>query len=318
MAQSVSPAKPAILSDLKKQGYRFVGNHSAIKVCLWCKRAVKNEDVCYKNTFYGIQTHRCIQASVSMFNCFHRCKFCWRTLDYTLPYKVKDPDNPTFILDGFIKAQKKYLQGFKGNKKTGSKKFEEAMNPKHVALSLAGDATLYPLLPELIDEIYNRSMTSFVVTNGMVPSMLRRLLDHEPTQLYVTLPAPDEKTYLNVCNPLIKNGWSRLRESLELLQSFKRSTIRLTVYKGLNFHNIQGYADIIKDLKVKFIEVKAGMPVGYAQYRLAYEDMPRHNEIIEFSKKLGELSGLKIISEKENSRVALLMRKDFESRKLNF
>ena len=34
--------------DLEKQGYRIVGNHSAIKVCHWTKRAIRGEDVCYK------------------------------------------------------------------------------------------------------------------------------------------------------------------------------------------------------------------------------------------------------------------------------
>ena len=31
--------------DLEKQGYRLVGTHSGIKVCLWCKKAIRGEEV---------------------------------------------------------------------------------------------------------------------------------------------------------------------------------------------------------------------------------------------------------------------------------
>ncbi len=305
-----------IRCDLEKQGYRLVGSHSAIKVCLWCKRSITGKDVCYKNTFYGIKSHRCIQASVSLLNCLHKCKFCWRTLDYTLPADVKNPDNPKFILDSFVKEQRKYLQGFGGNEDTQSQFFEEAMNPKHVALSLAGDATMYPLLPELVDEISERKMTSFIVTNGMRPEMLQRLIAHEPTQVYVTLPAPNKVLYQEVCNPFVGDGWKRLAKSLDILQNFKRSTVRLTLLKGMNMLNPEEYAKILDPLDIKFVELKAGMPVGYAQYRVPYESMPRHFEIKDFAENICKNSSLKIIDEKENSRVVLLAKKDFIGRKL--
>lgn len=305
-----------IKADLEKQGYRLVGNHSAVKVCLWCKRAIQGKDVCYKNTFYGIQSHRCIQSSVTLLNCLHRCAFCWRCLEYTIPKEVDNPDNPKEILDGLIEQQRKYLQGFKGNKNVTQKMFDEAMNPKHVALSLAGDATLYPKLPELIDEIKKRKMTSFLVTNGLMPGMLEKLLKHMPTQLYITLPAPDEETYLKVCKPLVKDGWKRLMKSLSILHKFKRSTVRLTLVKKLNMINPEEYAKLIKKAKPEFVELKAAMPVGYAQYRMAYEQMPRHEEIVEFAKEICRNTGLKIVDEKPNSRVVLLMKKDKKSRKI--
>lgn len=302
--------------DFEKQGYRFVGSHSAVKVCLWCKRAVTGKGVCYKNTFYGINSHQCIQASVSVNNCYLRCEFCWRCLDYTEAREIENPDDPKFILDGLIAEQKRYLQGFKGNKEVDEKRFKEAMSPKHVALSLAGDACLYPRLPELIDEIRSRGMTSFLVTNGLRPDMLKRLMKHKPTQLYITVAAPDEKTYLKTCNPLVPGAWKRMNESLKLLQKFERSTVRLTLAKGLNMVNPEGYVKLLKDLKIDFVEMKAAMPVGYAQYRIAYESMPRHDEIREFAQRICDLAGFRIVDEKENSRVVLLMRKDSPKRKL--
>ncbi|HII14736.1 MAG TPA: 4-demethylwyosine synthase TYW1 [Nanoarchaeota archaeon] len=307
---------PKIKADFERQGYRIVGNHSAVKVCLWCKKSITGKDKCYKNTFYGIQSHRCIQSSVSLLNCTHKCEFCWRCLDFTVPKSVENPDNPSFILDGLIRGHKESLQGFKGNKDVTKKLFNEAMNPRHVALSLAGEATLYPYLPALLEEIQKRKMTSFLVTNGTMPEMLEKLLKHKPTQLYITLPAPDEETYKRTCKPLLKDSWQLLMKSLALLHKFGRGTVRLTLVKGLNMINPEGYAELIKKAKPLFVELKAAMPVGYAQYRMAYEQMPSHAEILDFAKKICTETGLKTVDEKPNSRVVLLMKKDKKSRKI--
>ena len=44
--------------------------------------------------------------------------------------------------------------------------------------------------------------------NPDVAEFWEKLIKHQPTQLYITLPAPDEKTYLKCCKPLIKDGWN--------------------------------------------------------------------------------------------------------------
>jgi len=299
-----------VKKDLEKQGYRIVGTHSAVKVCLWTKKALKDEDVCYKQTFYGINSHRCLQSSVSLTNCTHNCEFCWRSLEHTDPTEVKDPNTPKEIIDGLIKEQNLFLKGFKGNVKTDETKYRESTLPKHVALSLAGDATLYPNLPELIQEIKSRDMTAFLVTNGQQPEMLKKILSNLPTQTYVTLPAPNKEVYIKTCKPILKDGWERLLQSLELLQKFPRSTIRLSVMKGLNMINPEEYAEIIKKSPPQFIEVKAVMSVGYAQYRMNYEQMATHEEIKEFSKKLASHLRWKIVAEKKESRVVLIMKED--------
>lgn len=308
-----------IKENLEKQGYRLVGKHSAIKVCFFCKQSIRGKDVCYKNTFYGIQSWRCVQTSVSLFNCFNRCSFCWRDLSYTKPEEIKNPDDPDFIIDNCIREHKTYIIGFKGSKKKIDKRrFEESMNPKHFALSLAGDATLYPLLPDLINKIHKRNMTTFLVTNGLYPKSLKKLIEQQPTQTYVTLAAPDEQTYKKTCNPLIKDYWIRLNDSLKILNKFNRSTVRLTLVKNLNMINPEKYADIIEKTNPKFTELKAYMPIGYSQYRLDYKLMPTHKEIKNFAKVISETTKLKLIDEKENSRVVLLAKKDYKDRKLKF
>jgi len=253
------------------------------------------------------------------FCCSHRCQFCWRDIDFTLTKWKGKIDSPKEIVDGCIREHVKYLQGFGGSFRSDFRMFKEAMKPLHFAISLFGEPTFYPELPELIEEIHSRGISSFLVTNGTNPDMLKKLLKHQPTQLYITLPAPDKETYNKVCKPLIKDGWLKIEKSLKLLEKFKcRKAIRLTLVKDLNMVNPEGYAEILKDVKTDFIEVKAYMWVGYSKERLSIENMPRHPEIKKFAKEIADLAGFKIIDEKENSRVVLLMKKDKKDRVMRF
>ena len=308
---------PERIKEMEKQGYRFVGNHSAIKTCLWCKKAVRGEDTCYKNTFYNIKSWRCIEASVSVDICNLKCQWCWRDIAYSGTVYDK-LDDPKTIVDGFIREHKELLMGFWGNSNVDKKRLYEAMEPKHVALSLTGEACLYPKLPELIFEINSRGMTSFLVTNGTLPNMIKKLVGTPLTQLYITLPAPDKETYQKMCDPLLENGWEKIMESLQLLKDFKRSVIRLTVGKEMNMFSPEKYAEIIKNVKFDWLEVKAAMPIGFAQYRMTQANFAAHKEILEFSKKIAELAGLEIVDEKENSRVVLLAKKNRPDRKLEY
>jgi len=295
------------IKDLYKQGYRLVGNHSSIKVCLWTKKAIKKQDFCYKQKFYGINSHRCVQMTPALPFCTNRCCWCWRDIDFTLPKWKGAVDDPKDIVVGCIKEHMKYLQGFRGNPKTNKKMFNESLNPLHFAISLSGEPTLYPKLPQLIKELKKRNITSFLVTNGTNPLMLKKLIKEQPTQLYISLPAPDEETYIKVCSPLIKDGWKKINSSLKLLKNFKRSTIRLTLVKNVNMLKPEKYAELVDKASPKFLECKAYVWVGYSRERLKLENMPTHKEIKDFSKKIEKNSNYKIIDEKKESRVVLLM-----------
>jgi len=293
---------------LYNQGYRLVGNHSAIKVCLWTKKSICGEDHCYKQQFYDTITHRCVQMTPALHTCTHRCVWCWRDIDFTKPKWKGKTDDPEFIIDECIKAHVKYLQGFGGNKKTDWKKYKEINKPQQFAISLSGEPTMYPKLPELILELKKRKINQFLVTNGTNPLMLKKLVDKkaQPTQLYITVPAPDEQTYKKVCRPLIKNGWKKINDSLKLLKKFKRNVMRLTLVKNVNMIKPQKYASLIKKYKPKYVECKAYMWVGFSRKRLNKENMPPHKEIKNFAKKVARYSNYKIKDEKKQSRVVLL------------
>lgn len=220
--------------------------------------------------------------------------------------KLPEWDSPEEIVEGCIKAQLAILSGYKANPKTNQQKFWEALKPKHAAISLTGEPTLYQPLGELIQTFHKRGFTTFLVSNGTVPSALERL-SHEPTQLYISVCAPDKETFKHVCRPQILNAWEKLNETLELLPSFKCPTvIRITAVQDLNMKNVEGYAKLVEKANPTYIEPKAYMHVGFSRLRLGYGNMPSHEVIREFAVQLAKETGYNIIGESEESRVVLL------------
>ena len=46
-------------------------------VCHVLKAMMRGRGGCYKHTFYGIESHRCMEATPSL-ACANKCVFCWR------------------------------------------------------------------------------------------------------------------------------------------------------------------------------------------------------------------------------------------------
>ena len=68
---------PNLRANLSKQGYKLIGSHSAVKICRWTTASLRGRGGCYKHTFYGIESHRCMEATPSL-ACANKCVFCWR------------------------------------------------------------------------------------------------------------------------------------------------------------------------------------------------------------------------------------------------
>jgi tRNA wybutosine-synthesizing protein 1 len=295
---------------LLRQRYKLVGNHSAAKLCLWTKKSIKTggEEHCYKEKFYGdigIKSHRCLQCTPAVSFCSLRCQFCWRAIELTLGQKIADEDEPEFIVDGLIKAQRQLLSGL-GGILHNEKYLKEAYQPSNVAISLSGEPTCYSRLSELIGEFHKRDMKTFLVTNGTFPERLEALKTL-PTQLYVSLCSNSKEMLEKVQKPLIKDAWERLNKTLEMFPEIKtRRVIRLTMVKDLNMIGPEKYAKLIEKALPDFLEVKSFMSVGFSRQRLAYSTMPSHEEIKEFAKKIADSTGYKIADEKRDSRVVLL------------
>ncbi len=306
---------PSELSEkLEKQGYHLIGKRGAYKACQWQKKALLNGNGCYKQRFYGIESHRCLQMTPVVDKCTQSCDFCWRvtpsdiritwdqvTVNETDVIPAKD------LMDAVHMANLRTLGGYnpKAGAKVPERMYKEAREPRHVAISLAGEPTLYPYISELIDEIHSRGMTSFLVTNGTLPNVLSDI--SQPTQLYLTLAAPDETTYKTLCGPGIKNGWKRIKESQELLQSLDCRTVnRLTMVANRNMHDPHAYSRLIETGEPDFVEVKGYMFLGSSRERLDKSNAPSHREIRAFSRKIATMTGYHLVDEQVESRVVLL------------
>ncbi len=295
---SISESTKALL---KKHGYHLAGSHGAVKTCLWLNKSLRNEGACYKSKFYGITSHRCIQMTPTLV-CNHRCLHCWRAIE--VPVEVPEEwDSPEKIVESCLDEQRRLVSGYGGSEFMDKTKWKEAFAPRHVALSLSGEPTLYPYLPELIEEFHKNCLTTFVVTNGTNPEMVGEL---KPTQLYISLNAPDREIYSKVCAPL-GDTWENILQSLEVMKSSEtRTAVRITLTKGVNMTNPGGFARLIEAAEPDYVELKAYMHLGFSRKRLSLDNMPSHEEVLDFSGKVAQALGYCIADESRNSRVVLL------------
>ncbi len=188
----------------------------------------------------------------------------------------------------------------------------EAMYPNHAAISLDGEPFLYPRLSEYIQDFNKRNMTTFVVTNGTLPDHILNL-DSYPSQLYVTLPAPNKSIYKKACRPMIRKGWERLMSTLESLDTLScRTLIRLTAVKGLNIEEnlIPEYIKLIENANPDFFEIKGFTLQAKAlliKERLKSENSlqdfyPEFDFLNEIAEKFEEKSGFSLIYKNKASR----------------
>ena len=80
--------------------------------------------------------------------------------------------------------------------------------------------------------------------------------------------------------------------------------------------NIEGYAKILDGVDVDYYELKGYVHIGHSQHRLLIEQQPSHEEIKNFALELAKHTGLKIVSEKAESRAILMMREENKTRLL--
>ncbi len=324
---------------VRKETYESVGKHSAVQLCNWTKNSLRDEGVCYKEKFYGIKSHLCCQMTCSIF-CNNRCIHCWRDISNAQDKMIENPDSPEEIIEGAIRAQRKLLTGFKINPKSkrkqlskaNQKKLEEAQNPNQFALSLTGEPTLYPRIGELIDLLRKRKATSFLVTNGLQPEVIEKLIREKnlPTRLYVSVNTSNKEDYKKFHRSLKKDAWEKLNKTLSLFSKLtpkgvprniskemstrgKGTVFRMNLVKGFNMgeKNAKEFAEMIKKSKPMIVEIKGYMAVGFARERLGYDRMPTEEEMKKFIgillKELGK--EWKLLGEHERSRAYALAKK---------
>jgi tRNA wybutosine-synthesizing protein 1 len=301
------------LKKLQKASYRVFGKnqHSAVKLCLWTKRSVKTgeKDFCYKQKFYrsscGVTAHRCVQMTPVFTKCNLRCSHCWRNHQY-FTKENHNWDSAQEVFDESIKAQISLLTGL-GGVEHSPPHLAEARLPNQVAISLDGEPFFYPHLDELIGIYLKNKFSVFLVTNGTFPEKIANL-KNLPTNFYLSLTSNTKEMFTKTQHPMSENLWEKVLESLKLFSTLKTTrVIRVTCVKDMNMTHPEKYAELISLANPDYIECKAWMCVGGSAKRLSYEQMPTHEEVKEFAKKIvAYLEGYKIKDEKTNSRVVLL------------
>jgi len=301
--------------------YGFAGNHSGVQICTWTRKALRGKGVCYKQKFYGIDCSRCCQMSPALAWCQENCTFCWRPMEWMRFTKMKkgEVDPPEKIITGCIEARRRLMSGIGGAHDVNSPLFDISFSkfPSHWAISLSGEPTIYPYLPELISVLKkNPEVRSiFLVTNGQEPTMLSRLARKRalPTQLYVSVDAPTKELFGKINKSLYKDGWTRLNRTLSLLAKLKcRRVIRFTLIRGINDSEefFPLYAKLFEKSRADFIEIKAYMFLGASRNRLKMENMPMHEYVREWCGKFAvHLRNYEAINEDYLSRIVLFRRK---------
>uniref|UniRef100_A0A0D9ZDT7 tRNA 4-demethylwyosine synthase (AdoMet-dependent) n=1 Tax=Oryza glumipatula TaxID=40148 RepID=A0A0D9ZDT7_9ORYZ len=253
---------PIIRTSLEKQGYKIIGSHSGVKICRWTKSQLRGRGGCYKHSFYGIESHRCMEATPSL-ACANKCVFCWR--HHTNPvgksWKWK-MDDPLDIVNAAIDQHTKMVKQMKGVPGVKPERLAEGLSPRHCALSLVGEPIMYPEINVLIDELHRRHISTFLVTNAQFPDKIKTL------------------------KPITQDSLKSLHDKDQ------RTVYRLTLVKGWNAEEIDGYAKLLSLGQPDFIEIKGVTYCGSsATSKLTMENVPWHSDVKDFSEALALKSG---------------------------
>ncbi|CAF3759087.1 unnamed protein product [Rotaria sp. Silwood1] len=303
---------PLIRKSLEKQGYKLIGSHSGVKLCRWTKSMLRGRGGCYKHTFYGIESHRCMETTPSL-ACANKCVFCWRhhTNPVGTSWQWKTDDAQT-VCQGAIENHYKMINTFKGVPGVLPSRLAEGMQIRHCALSLVGEPIMYPHINELIDLLHSKKISSFLVTNAQFPNEMKTL---EPvTQLYVSVDAATKESLKKIDRPLFRDFWERFLDSLRALKDKGQRTVyRLTLVKGYNTEEIEQYAKLVELGDPDFIEVKGVTYCGDSSAsHLTMANVPWHEEVVTFVKLLCDrLPQYDVACEHEHSNCLLLANKKF-------
>uniref|UniRef100_A0A8C8XVM5 S-adenosyl-L-methionine-dependent tRNA 4-demethylwyosine synthase TYW1 n=1 Tax=Panthera leo TaxID=9689 RepID=A0A8C8XVM5_PANLE len=298
---------PALREALTKQGYQLIGSHSGVKLCRWTKSMLRGRGGCYKHTFYGIESHRCMETTPSL-ACANKCVFCWR--HHTNPVGTEwrwKMDQPEMILKEAIENHQSMIKQFKGVPGVREDRFEEGMMVKHCALSLVGEPIMYPEINRFLKLLHECKISSFLVTNAQFPVEIRNL--KPVTQLYVSVDASTKDSLKKIDRPLFKDFWQRFLNSLKALAAKQQRTVyRLTLVKAWNVDELQAYAELVTLGNPDFIEVKGVTYCGESSASsLTMANVPWHEEVVHFVRELVALiPNYEIACEHEHSNCLLI------------
>ena len=319
--KAMVPKESPTYASLTKQGYTIVGTHSGVKICRWTKSALRGRGSCYKNSFYGIASHLCMETTPSL-SCSNKCVFCWRhgtnPVSTTWRWTV---DPPQLIFDGAKAGHYQKIKMMRGVPGVRAERFQEAMRIRHCALSLVGEPIFYPHINEFLGMLHGEQISSFLVCNAQHPAQLAAL--QRVTQLYVSIDASNKESLRRIDRPLHRDFWERFNSCLDILREKRfeqRTVFRLTLVKGFNVEDeVAGYAKLVEQGLPCFVEIKGVTYCGTSSAAgagLTMANVPFYEEVVTFAEALNvalEGKGLEygIAAEHAHSCCILLASKRF-------
>jgi tRNA wybutosine-synthesizing protein 1 len=257
-----------------------------------------------------------MEFSPAGMHCENRCVYCWRPMEFydSLKMEPEKVAEPKEILTKLMEERKKLIMGYYGDSRNDKQRLDESLLPSHYAISLSGEPTMYPKLPELIKYLKSLEATKsiFLVTNGQEPDMIQRLQDEDalPTQLYLSTNAADYDSFLKINKPKYDDSWQRWNKTLEMLKHLDtRTVLRITLIRNYNDQKemIPAFASMLKQASPHFIEIKSYMHIGRSTNRLEHSNMLEMEEVRKFSEEIAKQSQIfSIMDESLVSRIVIL------------
>jgi len=248
--------------------------------------------------------------------CENRCVYCWRPMEFYDSMKMEPEQvaEPEQILRKLMDERKKLIDGFYGDSRNDNQRLDESLLPTHYAISLSGEPTMYPKLPELIKYLKSLEATKsiFLVTNGQEPDMIQKLQDEDalPTQLYLSTNAADYESFIKINKPKYDDSWERWNRTLDMLKDLDtRTVLRITLIRNYNDQKemIPAFADMFRKASPHFIEIKSYMHIGRSTNRLEHENMLEMSEVKKFSEEIAKQSKIfSVMDESLVSRISIL------------
>ncbi|CAK0899961.1 unnamed protein product [Prorocentrum cordatum] len=297
---------------MESQGWKVVGGHSATKLCRWTKSMLQGRGGCYKHTFYGINSHQCMEHTPNV-SCANKCTFCWRNHINPVALSWKfDVDDPEAIIEESLRKHYGIIEQQCQSPNALEHRKEEARRVRHCALSLVGEPVAYPRVAELLAGLHRRRISTFLVTNGQFPAALRAL--PRVTQLYVSCDGTDRESLRAVGRPLFRDFWERYSEALGILSLRRERTVcRLTLLRGINMEEPEAMAELLAKASPDFVELKgATLAPVFDKSGLNTYNMPTFLEVRAFAEHLaGLLPEYGLAAEHEHSNGVLLASRRF-------
>ncbi|XP_030880244.1 S-adenosyl-L-methionine-dependent tRNA 4-demethylwyosine synthase TYW1, partial [Leptonychotes weddellii] len=276
---------PALREALTKQGYQLIGSHSGVKLCRWTKSMLRGRGGCYKHTFYGIESHRCMETTPSL-ACANKCVFCWRERTCELEGR------------GRRRGRERIVSRLQTQHRAGCRALSH--NPEIKSYKVLQSVLAFHNLNTF--EEYRSDILSDVFSWNLKPV----------TQLYVSVDASTKDSLKQIDRPLFKDFWQRFLDSLKALAAKQQRTVyRLTLVKAWNVDELQAYAELVSLGNPDFIEVKGVTYCGESSASsLTMANVPWHEEVIHFVCDLVDLiPDYEIACEHEHSNCLLIAHK---------